>query len=167
MTRKDLKGMFFLFSFSLIIAFIYNYFSPSGLALFGQWEPSKGVVTANSKIEDVNASIQINNPKIIQEIVQGKKRIILDVRPREIYNQGHLPFALSFPIKEFDQKIVSMLNSINMHSALLVYCASVYCMDSHTVAQRLKSLGYDNIKLFSGGFRQWQEAGYEIEKNEE
>lgn len=166
MSGKDLKGIFFLLFFSLIIAFSYNHFSACGLALSGRWEPSKGVVSARSKTDDVNAAIQINNPEIIQQIVQDKKRIVLDVRPRELYNQGHLPGALSFPLMEFDQKIIQILDSISRQSALLVYCSSVKCTDSHIVAQRLISLGYDNVKVFSGGFGQWQEKGYEIEKYE-
>ena len=67
---------------------------------------------------------------------------------------------------EFDQKIIQILDSINRQSALLIYCSSVECTDSHTFAQRLTNLGYDNVKVFSGGFRQWQEKGYEIKKNE-
>jgi rhodanese-related sulfurtransferase len=167
MTLKDFKGIFFLVSLSLIIAFSYNYFSLSGLPLTGQWEPLNGVVSARSKTDSVNAGIQINNAEMIRQIVKDKKRIILDVRPREIYNQGHLPGALSFPLMEFDQNIVQIMDSIEQQSPLLLYCSSVECTDSHTFAKRLKSLRYDNIKVFSGGFRQWVEKGYEIEKNEE
>ena len=64
MTRNDLKGIFFLFFFSLIIAFSYNHFSVSGIALSGQWELSKGVVSARPTADDVNDAIQINDPEI-------------------------------------------------------------------------------------------------------
>ena len=166
MTRKDLKGIFFLLFFSVMIAFSYNHFSVSGLALSGQWETSKGVVSALSKTDDIKADIQINTPEIVKQIIQDKKRIVLDVRPREAYNQGHLPGALSFPLIEFDEKIFQILDSIDTQVPLLIYCSSIECTDSHTVAQRLTLMGYDNIKVFSGGFRQWQEKGYEINKND-
>jgi len=166
MTRKDLTGIFFLFFFSLVMAFLYNHFSASGLALYGQWKTSKGVVSALSKTGDINPDIQINNPELIKQIVQDKTRIVLDVRPREVYNQGHLPGALSFPLIEFDQQVFQMLDSINKQEPLLVYCSSIECTDSHTVAQRLTNLGYVNVMVFSGGFRQWQEKGYEIKKND-
>jgi rhodanese-related sulfurtransferase len=166
MTRKDFKGILVLVFFSLITAFSYNFLSLSGLPLSGQWEPSKGVVSARSKTDSVNADIQINNAEMIRQIVKYNKRIILDVRPREIYNQGHLPGALSFPLSRFDENIVQILDSIEQQSPLLLYCSSVECTDSHTFAKRLQSLRYDNIKVYSGGFRQWMEKGYEIEKNE-
>ena len=166
MTQKDIKGLLFLLFSAVIIALPFNWFSPFGIALMGQWETSKGVVTAISKTDSVSASIEINNPVMIKQIVQKKEKIILDVRHRESYNQGHLPSALSFPLIEFDDGIGQLLSSINRQSALLVYCSSFECTDSHTFADRLKNLGFIDVKVFSGGFRQWQEMGYEIEKNE-
>ena len=166
MTRKDIKGFFLLFFFALTTAFFFNWFSPYGIALFGQWETTKGVVTAISKTDSVTASLEINNPVHIKQIVQKKEKIILDVRPLDIYNQGHLPSALSFPLMDFDDSVGHLLSSINRQAAILVYCASFECTDSHTFAQRLKNLRFIDVKVFSGGFRQWQEMGYEIEKNE-
>ncbi len=166
MTQKDIKGLFLLLFFALTTAFFFNWFSPNGIALFGQWETSKGVVNAISKTDSVTASIEINNPVRINQIVPKKKKIILDVRPRNNYNQGHLPSALSFPLKDFDDSVGHLLSSINRQAAILVYCASFECTDSHTFAQRLKNLRFSDVKVFSGGFRQWQKMGYEIEKNE-
>ena len=73
MIQKDLKGTFLLLFFALVTAFFYNHFSPFGIALFGQWQTSNGVVNAISKTDSVNASIEINNPEIIKQIIQKKK----------------------------------------------------------------------------------------------
>jgi len=166
MTQKDIKGILFLFLFALPTAFFFNWFSPFGIALVGQWEISKGTVNAISKTDSVNSLIEINNPEIIKQIVQKKEKIIIDVRSRDYYDQGHLPSALSFPLIDFDDYIHQLLNSINRQSAILVYCASFECTDSHIFADRLKDLNFNDVKVFSGGFRQWQEMGFEIEKNE-
>ncbi|NOX34021.1 MAG: rhodanese-like domain-containing protein [Deltaproteobacteria bacterium] len=167
MALKDIKGAFILLVSALITAFLYNYFSPFGIAIFGRWDESKGVVTAISKTDPVNTSIEIYDPEAVNLIVKNKKRIILDVRPREVYDQGHLPHALSFPLMDFDDDVANILGSINRNSAILVYCSSAECTDSHTFAGRLKNLRYTDVKVFSGGFRQWQEKGYKIEKNGE
>lgn len=166
MTPKDIKGIFLLLFFAVTTAFFFNWFSPDGIALFGQWETGRGVVNAISKTESVMASLEINNPVRVKQIVLEKQRIILDVRPRDSYDQGHLPSALSFPLVEFDDNIGHLLSSINRQASILVYCASFECTDSHTFSQRLKNLRFSDVKVFSGGFRQWQEMGYEIEKNE-
>ncbi len=165
--KKELKGGFYLIVFAIITAFLYNHFSPFGIALFGQWEISKGVVTANSRTESIDSSIEINNPEIVRQIIEDKKRIILDVRTREIYIQGHLPTSLNYPLKEFDELVPKLLGSIKRSDAVIVYCSSIECPDSHAFAEHLISLKYSDVKVFSGGFRQWQEMGYEIKKNEE
>ena len=167
MIHEDLKGAFLLVIFALITAFSYNHIYSKGIALFGQWDSSEGVISAISKDKSITASIEIINPEIVKQIVKKKERLILDVRRREIYNQGHLPGALSFPLVDFDENIGMLLDSVSKTSPILVYCSSVECSDSHTAAEQLKSLKYENIKVFSGGFRQWLELGHETEKNEE
>ena len=167
MTRKDLKGVVILVFFAVTAAFLYNIVSPFGIALQGQWETSKGTVTALSKKDTVNSSIEITRPDQVFQMVQKKQRQILDVRPREIYDLGHLPHAISFPLVQFDEEIARILSTMDRQSAILVYCASFECTDSHTIAERLKHMGYTDVKVFSGGFRLWQDMGYEIEKNEE
>ena len=166
MTLKEIKGTFFLIFFALTTAFFYNHFSPFGIALFGQWQTSNGVVNAISKTDLVNASIEINNPEIIRRIIQEKKRIVLDVRPLEFYEEGHLPGALPFPLMEFDTVIVKLLEMIDQQSPILIYCSGFECMDSHNFATNLENMRFTNVKVYPGGFRQWQEMGYDIEKNE-
>ena len=166
MTLKEIKGTFFLIFFALTTAFFYNHFSPFGIALFGQWQTSNGVVNAISKTDLVNASIEINNPEIIRRIIQEKKRIVLDVRPLEFYEEGHLPGALSFPLMEFDTVIGKLLEMTDQQSPILIYCSGFECMDSHNFATNLENMRFTNVKVYPGGFRQWQEMGYDIEKNE-
>ncbi|WP_300458451.1 rhodanese-like domain-containing protein [Desulfobacula sp.] len=166
MTRKDVTGIFLLVSFALVTAFFYHSFLSPGMALQGQWDPDQGVVKA-VPTRDADSSMEILNPDVVRQMVQKKEWIILDVRPGEIYDQGHLPHAVSFPLMAFDEALPQFLTSTQRSSDILVYCASIECTDSHTVAGRLKNLGYTSVKVFSGGFRQWQEKGYEIEKNED
>lgn len=164
MVMKQIKGSFFLLIIALITAFGFNHFSPYRIAIFGQWQPSKGVVNAVSESEPVNASIEINSPEIIEQMIKKKQRIILDVRPREFYDQGHLPGALPFPLEDFDSVVDRLLQIIHQESPVLVYCSGFECTDSHHFAQKLKNMKFTDVKVYPGGFTQWQEMGYEIEK---
>ena len=166
MTLTDFKGIVVLLSFAVITAFVYNQFSPHGIELFGQWDAQKGVVRAISKSDDLLPSIEIHDPNIIQTIIKTKSRIIIDVRHRDIYDQGHLPGALSFPIIDFDQNIRQIITTIKRKEPLLIYCSSSECSDSHSFAAHLINLKYTDVKIFSGGFRTWEEDGRKIEKNE-
>ena len=166
-TLKDIKYLVFLLIFSISAAFLYNHFSPFGIAVFGQWEASKGVVNAMSKKEVFNFAIEINDPIRIQQIVENKERLILDARHKDFYDIGHLPGALSYPLFDFDENLDKLLNTFNKNSAILVYCSSIECTDSHTLATRLIELNYADVKVFAGGFRQWDEMDLKIEKNED
>ena len=166
MIKNEVFQIFFLLAISVFLAFFYNYFSPSGIALFGQWEKSKGVVSPNAKNEVIDNSIEINDPNLMKRIVEKKGEIILDVRNKDSYDEGHVPSALSFPLFEFDDVIEKLLELTVPVSPIVVYCSSIECSDSHTFAQRLNDMGFSNVKVYAGGYREWEEMGYEIENNE-
>jgi len=104
---------------------------------------------------------------LIQQIVEKKERVILDARHKDVYAQGHLPGALSYSLIEFYENPDKLLSAYGKDTALLIYCSSIECTDSHTLAGRLIELKYTDVKVFAGGFRQWVEMGFKIEKNEE
>ena len=165
MLPKEIKGAFFLLVFALTAAVVFNYFSPFGIALFGQWQTLKGVVNAVSKTNVLDSSVEINSPESVKQIVKEKLRIVLDVRPYDFYEMGHIPGALSFPLDDFDAVIGKLLKTAGLISPILVYCSGFECTDSHEFAENLKRLKFTDIKVYSGGFSQWQEMGYEIQKN--
>ncbi|MBU1194635.1 MAG: rhodanese-like domain-containing protein [Proteobacteria bacterium] len=161
-----IKGVIVLVFFALVTAFIFNTLSPHRIALFGQWDPQKGVISANPDTSGAGHFTQIHSSKQVADMIRGKNCLIIDVRARDLFEQGHIPTALSFPINEFDENLPGMTARINQHDPVLLYCSSVYCTDSHTFADYLKSMGYKDIKIFSGGFAQWQEEGHKIETHE-
>ena len=82
--------------------------------------------------------------------------IILDVRTREEYDQGHIPGAILIPDTEIEAKAADLLP--DKDQLILVYCRSG--RRSKLAAQSLADLGYTNIREF-GGILDWP---YEIEK---
>ena len=124
MVKKEITRIFILLFISTFLAFFYNYFSPSGIALFGQWEKSIGVVSPNAKDKIIDNSIEINEPQLMKKIVEKKDRIILDVRDTSSYDEGHIPGALSFPLYEFDDIIENLLKLTTRVSPIVVYCSS-------------------------------------------
>ena len=79
-----------------------------------------------------------------------KDRIILDVRSREEYDQGHIPGAILIPDTEIEAKAADLLP--DKDQLILVYCRSV--RRSKLAAQSLADLGYTNIREF-GGILDW------------
>ena len=79
-----------------------------------------------------------------------KDRIILDVRSREEYDQGHIPGAILIPDTEIEVKAADLLP--DKDQLILVYCRSG--RRSKLAAQSLADLGYTNIREF-GGILDW------------
>lgn len=86
-----------------------------------------------------------------------KDRIILDVRSREEYDQGHIPGAILIPNTEIEAKSADLLP--DKDQLILVYCRSG--RRSKLAAQSLADLGYTNIREF-GGILDWP---YEVVKD--
>ena len=76
--------------------------------------------------------------------------IILDVRTREEYDQGHIPGAVLIPNTEIEAKAADLLP--DKGQLILVYCRSG--RRSKLAAQSLADLGYTNIREF-GGILDW------------
>lgn len=74
----------------------------------------------------------------------------LDVRPRRMYQAGHIPGALSNPASEFDMGVIS---SIPKDATIVVYC--VRGIASAQVADYLASIGYTNVFSLAGGYKAW------------
>ena len=81
--------------------------------------------------------------------------IILDVRTREEYDEGHIPGATQISYEEIAEKAEEVLT--DKDQLILVYCRSG--RRSKLAAEILVGLGYTNIKEF-GGIIDWS---YEVE----
>jgi len=82
---------------------------------------------------------------------ENKDIIILDVRTREEYQEGHIEGAILIPDDEITEKAESMLT--DKSETILVYCRSG--RRSANASRELSDLGYINIYDF-GGINDWE-----------
>ena len=82
---------------------------------------------------------------------------VLDIRPPESFNQGHIPGAVNIPIKQIGGK----LDEIPQNKSVLVICST-----GQSAAQTAGILNIAGIQAnsLSGGFKAWEEAGLPVEK---
>ena len=101
----------------------------------------------------VYVNITAEEAKRIMDSEEGY--IILDVRTREEYDQGHIPGAIVISHGEIEEKAEDVL--MDKDQLILVYCRSG--RRSKIAAEALVEQGYTNIKEF-GGIIDWP---YEVE----
>ena len=93
---------------------------------------------------------QVNMQEALSLMEKENEYLILDVRTRKEYAQGHIPGAICVPNEEIGEKEVPELPEKDRLS--LVYCRSGN--RSKQAARKLVALGYHNIVEF-GGINDW------------
>ena len=86
---KTVKEIAILLGLSIVAALAVNYFSPSGIALVGQWDTEQGVVTAKEKNGIVIEGIEIGTVDLARKMYDSGDYIFVDARSTEDYDEGH------------------------------------------------------------------------------
>lgn len=112
----------------------------------------------NKEEENMNVKTQYVkiSPAEAKEIMDNEESIVLDVRTKDEYDQGHIEGAVLLPVDEISAKAEEVLK--DKKEKILVYCRSGN--RSATAAKTLIEMGYENVLDF-GGIIDWP---YEIVK---
>ena len=164
MLYKDIsKGLIILLSLAVVSALTVNFFSAGGIALFGDWDISQGVITPKSKDDVVDHELEIQSVLMAKEIYDIGKAVFVDCRVQEQYEDGHIKAAFSLPIDQFDECIDEFMREYPTSTLIVTYCSGRECDDSHKLAQHLFDEGYPDVMVFVDGYPGWVEQGYPIE----
>lgn len=96
--------------------------------------------------------------------------IFVDARSKEEYEAGHIQGAMSLSLEAIarsDPSIGGKLDLLRAGFPIVIYCKGADCTDSHDLKRRLEGIGITNMKVFTGGFPEWQQAGHLVETGPE
>ncbi len=102
-------------------------------------------------------------PVLAEELLARAKKglvTVLDVRPREEYEAGHLPGAVNIPI----DRLESELARLPKKREVVAYCRGPYCLMSFEAVAALRKRGWKARRL-EDGFPEWKAAGLPIESS--
>lgn len=85
------------------------------------------------------------------ELVAAGGVVVLDVRPREEYQAGHIPGAVCIPVGELAERI----GELPPDTEIVVYCRGEYCGMAYDAVQLLCDRGRRAIRL-SDGMLEWR-----------
>ncbi len=89
----------------------------------------------------------------VKDLIKGSA-VLLDVRPRQEFDAGHLRGAINIPIDELPDR----LSELPPESRVITYCRGEYCLFADEAAEFLRANGYDVARL-EGGWPEWQVEG--------
>jgi len=84
--------------------------------------------------------------------------VILDVRPAEEYEAGHIPGAISVPLEELPERLSHLPREVD----IVAYCRGPYCVLAPQALDTLHRNGFRARRL-ADGLPEWRRAGLPVE----
>lgn len=137
------------FLFMLILAgflgLLFNYTSPQSLPLLPEtWfrapMPTVGLSEARKLVEEGRA-------------------LLIDARPKELYDQEHIQGAINVPLALFDLLYMMKIARLPSDTAVIVYGRTMSRHYDEEVAHRLKRRDREYVRVLEGGVRAWAQEG--------
>jgi len=108
------------------------------------------------------AGMEAVNREALLELVRKGAVTVLDVRPTEEYNAGHIAGAISLPLKELEQR----LSDLPRNQEIVAYCRGPYCVLSIQAVEMLRAKGFKAVRI-EEGIQDFRALGFPIAVNEE
>jgi len=95
--------------------------------------------------------------ELIKRLEQGSVTVI-DVRPAEEYNAGHVSGAINVPVDELDNR----LNKLPRDKEVIAYCRGPHCVLAFDAVHKLRQFGM-KARRMEDGFPEWANADMPVE----
>jgi rhodanese-related sulfurtransferase len=91
--------------------------------------------------------------------------LFVDGRHEFDYQLGHIKGAINIPLKEFERR-KSLLASLPKDRTIVTYCDGAECNSSIELAARLYAEGFTDVRIFFGGWNEWNAQRLPTERSE-
>src|SRR5712692_2004669 len=113
--------------------------------------------TFNQIMDDARKEVRELSVQQTKDLLEKNgKHLLLDVREKDEYREGHLEGAVSLPRGFLEIKVESTIP--DKSTPLVAYCAGG--VRSLLAAKALKEMGYEDVISMAGGYTAWKTAGY-------
>ncbi len=99
---------------------------------------------------------QVSREELIARVRRGDA-VVIDVRPSEEYQAGHIPGAFSVPLEHLEAK----LDEIEPDVEVVAYCRGPLCLLAPQAVAIMRRRGL-NAKRLEEGMPEWRQAGLPV-----
>ncbi len=107
-------------------------------------------------LEEAKRVVPEWNVDKVRQQLEGDGWVLLDVREKEEYREGHLPGAVLLPRGFLELRVEQLVP--DKSKPIIAYCAGG--TRSLLAAKQLLEMGYENVVSMAGGFAAWKDKGY-------
>jgi len=124
------------------------YYTLASNEVYWTWKSLRDLTHSLSPyLQDAINQIQKQNhyhePVNIDQVKEREDVYLLDVRPKDEYEKGHIPHAHSVPLDELNER----LNEIPKDKLVIAYCRGVFCLMADEAVEMLRRKGYNAKKI--------------------
>ena len=116
--------------------------------------PAEYTLIESSENFEAEPYITVPPAEAMEIIKDNNNVVIVDVRPQEKFDAGHIPGAINIPVTEIVDKAESVFP--DKKADILVYCGTGD--KSQVAAIRLADMGYEHVIEMTGGLEFWKGA---------
>jgi len=98
----------------------------------------------------------VDRRALLERVRQGTVTVI-DVRPTEEYRAGHIPGAVSIPLKELKTRLAELPKD----QEIVAYCRGPYCVLAVEAVEMLRANGFQAARL-EDGVQDWRAEGLPV-----
>jgi len=102
--------------------------------------------------------VEVIGPDELTARLRRRDVVLVDVRPPEEFEAGHIDGALSIPLEELERR----LDQLPADTEVVAYCRGPFCAYAHEAVRQLRAAGRPARRL-DGGWPEWQLAHQETE----
>lgn len=136
----------------------WNIASPRRIPWFENWDQHVESLA-------LNEGLPLIRMKEMRGAVESYSHLILDARPVEDYEAGHIPGAMNLPYDELHDRLDAVLPLLTPATPIIGYCSGTHCDDALLMLLELRTLGFTNGVLFAEGFDIWSRLEQPVESS--
>lgn len=149
-TRKEGTKVFYRLADDAVTAFLVSLREVARIRLAEVDAVTRDYFEARDALEPISRA----------ELVARAERgdvVVLDVRPAEEFDAGHIPGAVSAPLRELD----TVVTRLPERTQIVAYCRGPYCVLAPEAVALLRRHGFDAQRL-EDGMPEWRLAGLPV-----
>ncbi len=131
-----------------------------GLRKLGESRLAEVEHIARTFLQERDALEPVDREALVKRVKRGEVTV-LDVRPAEEFQAGHIPGALSVPLANLKRQLAKLPKS----REVVAYCRGPYCVLALEAVEILRARGFRATRL-DEGILEWKARGLRTERTE-
>ncbi len=149
--RQAIREALWIILVAAVLGFVYSYTTDKGLFATPR--------SLSASAEKAPSMIHLEEARRLYDLNHA---LFVDSRHEFDFKVGHIRGAVNLPLAEFELR-KELVSSLPKDKVLVTYCDGAECNSSIELAVRLQGMGFSGVKVFFGGWQEWQSQRLPIE----